>query len=179
MTVFPLSFVVTLFRGLFPINAEVFSFSLNRFYTVLALSSGSALGCREQNRPQLYLQAIWTSVACPRQRLSSAWALKALMQSGLGSQILWPHNSPSKSCCPAPRTEKRVLMTSGLCHGLPRLVFLQCRSLVVCLGHAPSCETFFWFTHAVLLSFRYTRCAFNKVSFRGDANPTVEDCFGN
>ena len=44
MAAFPLSFVATLFRGPFPINAEVFSFSLNRFYTVLALSSRSALG---------------------------------------------------------------------------------------------------------------------------------------
>ena len=40
---FPLSFVATLFRGPFPINAEVFSFSLNRSYTVLVLSSGNAL----------------------------------------------------------------------------------------------------------------------------------------
>ena len=179
MTTFPLSFVATLFRGPFPINAEVFSFSLNHSYTVFTLSSRSALGCREQNRPQLYLQAIWTSVACPRQRLSSAWALKALMQSGLGSQILWPHNSPSKSYYLAPRTERRVLMMSNLCHGLPSLVLHQCRSFFVCLGHAPDCKTFFWFTHAMLLPFRYTRRAFNKVSLRGDANPTAEDCFGN
>ena len=70
-------------------------------------------------------------------------------------------------------------MTSSLCHGLLRLVLHQFRSLVVYLGHAPSCETFFWFTHAVLLPFQYTRRAFNKVSLRGDANPTAEDCFGN
>ena len=70
-------------------------------------------------------------------------------------------------------------MTSGLCHGLPRLVLHQCRSFVVCLGHAPSYETFFWFTHAVLLPFRYTRRDFNKVSLQGDAIPTAEDCFGN
>ena len=44
MTAFPLSFVATLFRGPFPINAEVFSFSLNCSYTVFVLSSGSALG---------------------------------------------------------------------------------------------------------------------------------------
>ena len=33
-----------------------------------------------------------------------------------------PHNSPLKSCCPAPRTERRVLVSTGLCHGLPSLV---------------------------------------------------------
>ena len=55
MAAFLLSFVATLFRDPFPINAEVFSFSMHRFYTVLALSSGSALGCRGQNRPRLYL----------------------------------------------------------------------------------------------------------------------------
>ena len=32
-------------------------------------------------------------------------------------QILQPHNSPSKSYCPAPRTEMRILMFSGLYHG--------------------------------------------------------------
>ena len=55
MVAFPLSVVATLFRGPFSINAGVFSFSLNYSYTVLALFSGSALGCRGQNRPWLYL----------------------------------------------------------------------------------------------------------------------------
>ena len=36
---------------------------------------------------------------------------------GRGCQILWPHNSPSKSCCPAPRVGRRILMSSGPCHG--------------------------------------------------------------
>ena len=67
----------------------------------------------------------------------------ALMESGSGSQILWFHNSPSKSCCPAPWTKRRILVTSGLCHGLPSLVLHQCQSLFVCLGHALGCETFF------------------------------------
>ena len=37
-------------------------------------------------------------------------------------QILQPHNSPSKSYCPAFRTEIRVLMSSGLYHGRLSLV---------------------------------------------------------
>ena len=37
-------------------------------------------------------------------------------------QILQPHNSPSKSYCPAPRTERRVLMSSGLYHGRLSLI---------------------------------------------------------
>ena len=47
-------------------------------------------------------------------RLDMKWA-------GL-CQILQPHNSPSKSYCPAPRTEMRVLMSSGPLSGLSSLV---------------------------------------------------------
>ena len=38
------------------------------------------------------------------------------------SRIYTPHNSLSKSCCLAPQTGRKVLVTSGLCHGLPSLV---------------------------------------------------------
>ena len=38
------------------------------------------------------------------------------------SRSLWPHNSPSKSCCPAPRTGRRILTFSGLYHGRLSLV---------------------------------------------------------
>ena len=62
------------------------------------------------------------------------------------SRFYTPHNSPLKSCYPAPRTERRVLVSSSLCHGLPSLVLHQCRSLFVCQGHVPDCETFFEFT---------------------------------
>ena len=41
---------------------------------------------------------------------------------GRGCQILWPYNSPSKSCYPAPRARRRILMLSGLCHGRLSLV---------------------------------------------------------
>ena len=38
-------------------------------------------------------------------------------------QSFTPHNSPSKSCCSAPCTDRMVLMTSGLCHGFLSLAF--------------------------------------------------------
>ena len=47
-------------------------------------------------------------------RLDMKWA-------GL-CQILQPHNSLSKSCCPAPRMDKRVLMSSEPLSGLSSLV---------------------------------------------------------
>ena len=37
-------------------------------------------------------------------------------------QILQPHNSPSKSYCPAPRTKRRILMFLSLYHGRLSLV---------------------------------------------------------
>ena len=59
----------------------------------------------------------------------------ALMESGPGPQILWPHNSPSKSCCPDLRTERRVLMRSSLYHNLLILVIYQFQRLFVCPRH--------------------------------------------
>ena len=59
----------------------------------------------------------------------------ALMESGPGPQILWPHNSPLKSCYPDLRTEKRVLMTSGLCQNLSIPVIYQFQRLFVCPEH--------------------------------------------
>ena len=59
----------------------------------------------------------------------------ALMESGPGPQILWPHNSPSKSCCRDPQTGRRVLMTSSLCHSLSILVIYQFQRLFICPRH--------------------------------------------
>ena len=39
-------------------------------------------------------------------------------------RTFWPHNSPSKSCCPAPRTGRRILTFWGLHHGQLSLVSL-------------------------------------------------------
>ena len=56
---------------------------------------------------------------------SLGWALGPMQTLTWASRSFTPpppHNSPSKSCFPAPRTERRVLVTSGLNHGLPSLV---------------------------------------------------------
>ena len=45
-----------------------------------------------------------------------------LLGAGLGLSIKWAgvvrFLGPTIACCPAPRMERRVLVTSGLCHGL-------------------------------------------------------------
>ena len=46
------------------------------------------------------------------------------MEWAKASRTFWPHNSPSKSCCPAPRTGRKILMFSGLHHGRLSLVSL-------------------------------------------------------
>ena len=43
---------------------------------------------------------------------------------GRSPQILWPHNSPSKSCCPDPRMGRRILTFSDLHHGWLSIVSL-------------------------------------------------------
>ena len=40
-----------------------------------------------------------------------------------GLLVFFPHNSPLKSCCSAPRTDRRVLATLGLCHDFPSRAF--------------------------------------------------------
>ena len=52
-------------------------------------------------------------------------------------QILQPHNSPSKSCCPALQTERRVLMSSGLYMAGWVLFPYGSQGLFICLMHAP------------------------------------------
>ena len=63
--------------------------------------------------------------------------LRLDMIMGQGFQILWLHNSPSKSYYPAPRMRRRILMSSGLCHGRSSLVLRECQSLFTCPRHAP------------------------------------------
>ena len=43
----------------------------------------------------------------------SAWAMGPIWN-GSGPYILWPYNSPSKSCYPTPRAGRRILMLLGL-----------------------------------------------------------------
>ena len=62
--------------------------------------------------------------------------LRLDMIMGRGCQILWPHNNPSKSYYLAPRMRRRILMSSGLCHGQSSLVLHKCQSLFTCPRHA-------------------------------------------
>ena len=122
MTPFPLSFVAILSRGPFSINTDILGFSQNCSYTVLTLSfrrasrmprtkSSSAIS-------QGYLDFYYMSSAISL--LGSG--LGSQCRSGLGPQIIGPHNNPSKSCCPTSWSGRRVLVMSGLYHGLPSFV---------------------------------------------------------
>ena len=78
--------------------------------------------CREQDCPRQRLLAVWTFFVHPRTFLPPRHGPRAWYEMGQGCQILWPQNSPSKSCCPAPRAGRRILMSSGLCHDRSSLV---------------------------------------------------------
>ena len=82
------------------------------------------------------------------------------------SRSLWSHNSPSKSCCPAPRTRRRILTFSGLYHGRLSLVPLWVPGF---LRLPKACAWRFGVRGALSLmpflgwhgSLRYTECVFN------------------
>ena len=61
--------------------------------------------------------------------------LGLIFEMGRGTQILWPHNSPSKSCCPESRMGRRVLMSSGYLTGLSSLVICWRLRLFARLRH--------------------------------------------
>ena len=61
--------------------------------------------------------------------------LGLIFEMGQGTQVLWPHNSPSKSCYPEPRMGRRVLMSSGYLTGLSSLVICWRLRLFACLQH--------------------------------------------
>ena len=62
----------------------------------------------------IFLTSCGPSLVYPWTLSSSVGSSGLLFGMGPGAQILWPHNSPSKSCCPEPRTGSRVLTFSGL-----------------------------------------------------------------
>ena len=83
----------------------------------MALSLSLILVCRGQGRPRQYILAVWVPFVRPRVFLPPRHGPWAWYEMGRSPQILWPHNSPSKSYCPAPRAGRRILMFSGLYHG--------------------------------------------------------------
>ena len=59
-----------------------------------------------------------------------------------GCQLLWPHNSLSKSCCPSLQAGRRILMSSGLCHGQSSLVPCERQSLFAYPRHTPGVSVY-------------------------------------
>ena len=124
MVAFPLSFVAILSKGPFSINADILGFSQNCSYTVLALSFRRALGMprmRTESSSAMspgYLDFYYTSSAISLLGLG----LGSQCKGGPRPQIIKPHNSPSKSCCLTSWSGRRVLVMSGLYHGLPNFV---------------------------------------------------------
>ena len=81
---------------------------------------------RGQDCPRRYLLAVWTLFVHLRVFLPPRHGPWALYEVGRGCWVLWTHNSPSKFRYPAPRTERRVLMSSGFRHGLSSPILHQC-----------------------------------------------------
>jgi len=76
------------------------------------------------------------SIIRPRQKTSSARALGPdRVWAGLSTSRT--HNSPSKSCYPSPRTDRRVLMTSEICQCLSILVTYRFPRFFICPRHVP------------------------------------------
>ena len=73
--------------------------------------------------------------------------LESQCRNGSRSQVIGPHNSPSKSCCPTPWSERRVLVMPRLYCGLFRSAFHQCGCLFIYPENIPGYETFLW-THS-------------------------------
>ena len=88
----------------------------------VAPSPSVILVCRGQGCPRQYILAVSTLFVHSRTFLLPRRKLWAWYKMGRGPQILWPHNSPLKSCCPAPQAGKRILMLSVLCYGRLSLV---------------------------------------------------------
>ena len=124
MVAFPLSLVAILSSGPFSINIDILGFSQNCSYIVLALSFRRASGMprikSSSAMSQDYLDFYYTSSAISL--LGSG--LGPQCKNGPGSQIIGPHNSPSKSYYPTSWSGRRILLMSSLDHGLPSFVLL-------------------------------------------------------
>ena len=95
-----------------------------------------------QDCPRRCLLAVWTLFVHPQVLLPPRHGSWALYEVGRGCWVLWPHNSPSKSCYLASRTERRVLMSSGFRHGLSSPILHQYQNLFACLRHVPGASTY-------------------------------------
>ena len=142
MAAFPLSLVVTLSSIPFSIDIDILNFFQNCSYTVLTLSFRGASNMPRTElslvMSQDYLDFYYTSSAIPLLG-SSLWPQ---CKNGPGPQILGPHNSPSKSCCPTFQSEKRVLAMPSLYHSSFSSNLHQCQCPFIYLVNALSYEIF-------------------------------------
>ena len=99
------------------------------------LSPSVTLVCQGQDCPRRCLPAAWTFLVHPQTFLLPWYGPWTSYKMGRGCQILRPHNSPSKSCYPAPQTEIRVLMSSRPLYGLSSRILCQRQSLFAWLRH--------------------------------------------
>ena len=98
----------------FSIDLDILDFFQTVPIPFLSFLPGGPRTCRGLNRPRL----------CPKTILYlyyRAWAITFLGSdlgpqwiNGSGPQIIGPHNSPSKFCCPTSWLERRVLVTPSL-----------------------------------------------------------------
>ena len=134
---FPLSLVVILSCVPFFIDIDILDFFPNWSYTVFALPSRGA-----SNMPRTKSSSAVSQNYLDSYYLSSALTflgsgLGPQCKNGSGPQIIAPHNSPSKSCCPTSWSERRVLVMPRLYCGLLRSALHQCGRLFIYPGNIP------------------------------------------
>ena len=142
MAAFPLSLVVILSSIPLSIDLDILDFFPNCSYTVFALPSRetSDMPRTESSSAvsQNYLDFYYLSSAIT----FIGSGLGPQCKNGSGPQVIGPHNSPSKSCCPTSRSKRRVLVMLHLYCGLLRSTLHQCGCLFIYPGNIPDYETF-------------------------------------
>ena len=139
---FPLSLVVILSSVPFSIDLDILDFFPNCSYTVFALPSRET-----SDMPRTKSSSAVSQNYLDFNYLSSAITflgsgLGPQCKNGSGPQIIGPHNSPSKSCCPTSWSERRVLVMPRLYCGLLRSALHQCGCLFTYLGNIPDYKIF-------------------------------------
>ena len=139
---FPLSLVVMLYSVSFFIDIDILDFFPNCSYIFFILPSRGT-----SNMPRTESSSAVSQDYSDFYYLSSAMlflgsSLGPQCKNGPGPQIIGPHNSPSKSCCPTSWSERRVLVMPRLYCGLLRSALHQCGCLFIYPGNIPDYETF-------------------------------------
>ena len=141
-TAFLLSLVVILSSVPFSIDLDILDFFLNCSYTVFANPSRDT-----SDMPRTESSSAVSQNYLDFNYLSSAITflgsgLGPQCKNGPGPQIIGPHNSPSKSCCPTSWSERRVSVMPRLYCGLLRSALHQCWCFFIYPENIPDYETF-------------------------------------